>query len=114
MEQTGIKLSNVSLEEINKMKMAELRQLCKAEGLKIGGPKNELQQRLRIRKTGRSDRYVGQETRCAICGERIKVTCTISTVMDDGRTLITRTVRCSGKNKHTYPLKEIVEPEKNQ
>ncbi len=111
MEQTEIKLSDVSLEGINKMKVAKLRQLCKTEGLKIGGSKNELAERLRIRKTGRSDRYIGQDTRCIICSEKVKVICIARSDMDDGRTLVTRTVRCSGKNKHTYPLKEIVEPE---
>jgi len=110
MEKT-VKLSDVKAGDIGEMKMNQLRELCRIEEMKVGGSKKELIDRLLIKKTGRSDRYAGQQTCCRICGARVIVKGTDSKTLDDGRTVVTRNIRCLGRHKHTYPLKEILTPE---
>jgi len=100
------------MKELKTMKVKELRELAKKEGLKIGGTKKELIERLLAKRTGVSSRYAGQQTICRICGARVIVKNTSTKILDDGRMLITRQVKCVGKNKHTYPIKEMLPAQK--
>ena len=62
-----------------------------------------------------AQRFVGAGLlRCAVCSQPARVTKTEKEKMEDGGTLITRQVRCIGKNRHTYPMKEVVKQCLNQ
>ena len=56
---------------------------------------------------GEPGKHTHGRTPCGICRKPAKVVGTKRTKMPDGRTLVTRTMKCSGKHKHTYPLKNI-------
>lgn len=90
-----------------------LRDECQRRGLPIGGSKKELAERLAVAEGGVANRYVGGgiALKCQICNLRAKVTKTASRDLGDGRTLITRQVKCIGRHGHTYPIREIVKPD---
>jgi len=94
--------------ELKTKKLNELRSLCKIAGLATAGKKAELIDRLHAHTAGQSDRWVGKLTACKVCGARVMVSRTITQSLDDNRTLVTRYVRCQGRHRHTYPLKEVV------
>ena len=110
--ETEVTLAEIKTEELPKMKVAELRELCKAEGLSSSGIKKELLKRLLTKKLGRSDRFVGDLTKCRYCGSLVRVIGTDTKVISDEKTLVTRSVRCSGKHRHAYQLKEIIPAQK--
>jgi len=111
MEEMQTRLDDVKAGDIGTMKTNQLRELCRIEGLKVGGSKKELIDRLLVKKTGVNDKYAGRLTSCRVCGARVIVKGTDSRTLDDGRTLVVRNVRCLGKNKHTYPIKELLTAE---
>lgn len=94
---------------MNVTKINDLRKLCKKLGLSAGGTKHDLAKRLEVEQHGRVDE-VGGQRKCEICNMPAKVTGTSRTAMKDGsgRILITRQVVCTGKHRHTYPVKRIV------
>ena len=100
-------LQEIGTDEIKDMKLNELRTLCSTEELPVSGKKDELVDRLLIKKLGKSDRFVPGSIKCLICGAKARVTKTVKQSYE-GKTLITRQVKCDGKNRHTYPIKEIV------
>ena len=104
-------LKEVTIDQLAELNINELRNLCKEEGLEIGGKRTDLFKRLFVQKTGRSDTFSPANTRCRICSNPVKVMGTQKRQLTDGRTLITRQIRCTGKHRHTYPLKEIIRPE---
>ena len=54
-------------------------------------------------------RFLGGGTaKCEVCNLPAQVKSTKKTEMPDGRTLVTRQMKCTGRHGHTYPLKEIV------
>lgn len=57
--------------------------------------------------SGQPGKHTHGRTPCEICRKPAKVTVTKRKKMADGRTLVTRTMKCTGKHKHTYPLKNI-------
>jgi len=114
-EETGQEretLQELGTDEIKNMKgitgLNELRTLCKTEGLPVSGKKDELIDRLLIKKLGKSDRFVPGSIKCLVCGAKARVTGTTKQPFDGNKILITRQVKCNGKNRHTYPIKEIV------
>lgn len=104
-------LKEVTIDQLAKLKINEMRRLCEEEGLETGGKKTDLFKRLFVQKTGRSDTFSPANTKCKICSEPVKVTRTQRQQLTDGRILVTRQVRCTGKHRHTYRLKEIIRPE---
>jgi len=104
-----LKLADIEAGQIETLKVEHLRKLCKVEGIKISGKKGELVKRLLLKKSGQSTSYTGQLTKCRICGSPVRVTGTNRKTLGDGRILVTRQIRCAGRHKHTYPLKEIVD-----
>lgn len=103
-------LASVAIAEIDEMPVDELKELSKIEGLPVTAKKRaELIRQLKTKKIGRDDRYSGRgQTKCCVCGAPVTVKGTIRTTLEDGRILVTRNVRCQGKHKHTYPLKDII------
>ena len=102
-------LASVSIAEIEAMTVGELKELSKISALPVTGKRGELIKQLKVKKIGRADRYAGPgQTKCCVCDAAVTVKGTTRATLDDGRILITRSVRCQGKHKHTYPLKEIV------
>jgi len=58
---------------------------------------------------GVTNRFVGAGMdKCCICGLKAHVVKVQKEEMEDGRMLITRQIKCTGKHRHTYPMKEIV------
>jgi len=56
-----------------------------------------------------AQRFIGGGMlKCAICSQPARVMKTEKEKLEDGRMLITRQVRCTGKNRHTYPLKDMI------
>jgi len=105
-------LAALTMEEVAEMNVADLKALCLAEALPVGGKRAELIKRLRTKKLGVSNRYAGSLTKCAVCGAAANVKGTRTETMKDGRVLVTRNMQCMGKHRHRYPLKEVVEPQK--
>lgn len=93
---------------IKAMNGKELAALCKLEELPQKGSKDDKLKRLFLKKYGQSDKYVNLMTKCNICQQAVQVQKTDSKPMQDGRTLVTRYVKCVGVRHHTYPLKNIV------
>ena len=87
----------------------EFRTLCRKEGVSAKGTKSELAKRLAVCRTSRSDKFIGGgRVKCKICNWPARVTGTSRKLLDGGKQLITRQIVCTGKHRHTYPLKEIV------
>lgn len=101
-------LATLSDEDIKAMTGKKLTALCKLEELKQKGTNDDKIKRLFLKKYGRSDKYVNLMTKCRICNHRVLVTGTDKKKLDDERLLITRSVKCTGRHRHTYPLKEII------
>ena len=102
----------MDVNELKELKMNPLRKLCKDVGLLASGKKKELLDRLILKKQGVSERFVGSLTICHICSAKVRIRNTSRREMEDGRVMVTRTVRCLGKHNHTYPLKEVIESKK--
>ncbi len=94
--------------KLTELTVAQLRQMCKDEGLAALGNKAELVKRLSIKKFGPSDTHEPARTKCKFCSAQVRVTGTHRDKMKDGRTMVTRQVRCAGRHRHSYPLKNIV------
>ena len=103
-----IDLSTISDADIKAMKVDDLKELCEDQQLPKGGVKKDMVKRILLAKHGRSDKYVGANTICKVCPAKVVVTGTKSEPTTDGKTLITRQMKCRGKNTHRYPLKEII------
>jgi len=58
-----------------------------------------------------AERFVPGMTRCRVpgCGARLMVRSTSKRMLDDGRLLIERSVKCQGIHRHTYTLPEFVD-----
>ena len=104
------KLDGMTVDGISKLKINELRGLCRAEGLPAGGKKAELIKRLITARRGIADRFVGAGMlKCKVCSQPAKVVSTKKKTLDNGRTLVVRQVKCTGRHGHTYPLKSIID-----
>lgn len=104
-------LAELSDDDIKNMKKIPLQALCRKEQLSPSGNKDELVDRLMLKKYGRSDRYYNTMTKCRICSSAVSVNGKKTEPMKDGRILVTRQIKCKGKHHHTYPLKDIIERE---
>ena len=93
---------------MNVKKINDLRKLCKKLGLPAGGTKHDLTERLEANQNSRADRFGPGKLKCQICSMPAKVTGTRREPRDDGKVVITRQVVCTGKHRHTYPLKEVI------
>ena len=100
----------ISVEEIQQMSRNELRAACKDHQLGTEGRKAELAARLTRRMTGTTSRHTPGNTLCKYCGAPVFVKNTRKGQLADGRLLITRSMQCTGKGRHRYPLKEVVKP----
>lgn len=99
-------LETLSDEEIKDMSAQKLSDLCKDEDLVQKGTKNDKIKRLFLKKYGISDRYVNLMTKCRVCHHAVRVIGTDTKKLPDGRTFVTRNVKCIGRHRHTYPIKE--------
>jgi RNase P subunit RPR2 len=90
-----------------KLDTKELQAVAETLGLDTTGKHQELIDRIIKARVARSKQYVGKLTICQLCGKPVIVQRTMSTQMSDGRTLKTRYVKCQGKGRHTYPIKNI-------
>ena len=93
---------------LNDLSIRELQSRAKAAGLGTSRSKAALIERLEAIPAVRVTHHVHGTTLCRICRAKTKVTNTKKHTMADGRSLITRQMRCVGKHRHTYPLREIV------
>jgi len=84
-----------------------LRRWSVEAGLGAAGKASDIARRLIVALTGTTKKHTHGLTKCDICGHPVVVASTQRTPIDDGRTLVTRYMRCKGKHRHTYPLKEI-------
>ena len=98
----------IGVDELKKLNKKRLAAICKKEGLPSSGTKDELINRLIAKRFGTSRRYVGPLTTCKVCGAGVFVKSTEQNPLGDGRMMVTRHIKCKGKNAHRYPLKEIV------
>ena len=103
-----IDLKTIEDSEIEEMKSKDLAELCADQGLKKKGDKKTLIGRIFLKKYGRGSKYVGLMTKCKVCGAKVRVTSTKTQPMEDGRTMITRGIKCYGRHCHTYTLKETI------
>lgn len=56
-----------------------------------------------------AQRFIGAGLlRCRVCAQKARVTKTQKEEMENGNIIVTRQVCCLGKNRHTYPMKEII------
>ena len=101
-------LTQIPLEKLTQMLVAELKDLCKSEGLPMKGKKADLLKVLKAKKLGGDSNYVPGQTLCRFCREPVDVTGTKRRDLEDGRFLVIRQLRCRGKRSHRYPTKEIV------
>jgi len=99
------------------MNFAELKKVAAKAGVRTSDlaaeEKERLVKRIILKKYGEAKTYIPGLTRCQFCGDEVRVTGTTRDI-EDGQMIIVRTVKCTGRNAHTYPLKEIYrEDEKN-
>jgi len=79
-------------------------------GFGAAGKSHTLRHRLITdKRPGTTKTHTNGRTDCQVCGSPALVKKKVEEEMDDGRTLITRSMRCTGKHRHSYPLKEIVD-----
>jgi hypothetical protein len=104
-------LDAIPADELEAMKVPQLRALATADGLSGGGKREELIRRLIDRqialRMNAGGRYVAGKTLCPVCRSPMYVRGTVTEPMADGRVMITRKLRCQ-KRGHTTSLKEIV------
>ena len=110
-DNTPVDLAKIEDADIQAMSAKDLAELCEDQPLQKKGNKKTLMERLFLKKHGQSSQYVMLMTKCKICHAKVRVTNTKKKPMGDGRTLVTRTVKCRGKHCHTYALKNIVKPD---
>ncbi len=106
--ETPIDLKTIQDSEIEAMTGKDLAELCEDQGLAKKGNKKTLIGRIFLKKYGRGNKYVGLMTKCKVCGAKVRVTGTKKESMDDGRTMVTRGIKCYGKHAHTYTLKNPI------
>jgi len=94
-------------DEIAAADFQALRRMSKAAGLGVSGKADEIRGRLLDALARTTKTHTNARTRCKTCLAPVVVRNTRRTKMDDGRTLVTRSVRCTGKHRHTDTLKEI-------
>ncbi len=100
---------------IKTMKVDELKAICKKVTLPQKGNKKKLLEAIFMAKYGLTDTYIRLMTVCKVCHAGVKVISTKKQDIGDGRVLFTRQIKCKGKRRHTYLLKNIVgvaKPEK--
>ena len=106
------RLDEMTILDLQKMSIANLRSRCAAAKMSVAGDKEELIERLRP-KVGRITRqYIEGVTTCAYCPADIVVVGTDKQPMPDGRVLVVRQIKCKGRHNHKYPLKELVKADK--
>jgi len=97
------------IEEIKDLNVNELKAECRAEKLPTTGDKQTLAKRVKVNKMGSATKFTGGGmVKCKICNMPAGVRKVIRKKMDDGRIMVTRQIRCTGRHGHTYPLSEIV------
>lgn len=101
-------LADMDWDEVMKLALDRLRQLCRAEKLDATGKKQDLLDRLNSKKNAGRGRFVQGVTRCCVCGANLHVRKT-ATSREGDRLYIVRQVRCNGKHAHTYPIKDLIE-----
>jgi membrane-bound inhibitor of C-type lysozyme len=96
-------------ENITQPTIDELRKMCQAKGLPADGTKKELVKRLTVATTASTNKFTGNGTlKCQICNLAVKIVNTKRKTLQDGRVLVTRQVKCTGKHGHTYSVPEIL------
>ena len=105
------RLADLTDEDLKGMKKTPFQELCRTEELSPSGNKEELLDRLMLKKYGLSNQYVNTMTKCKVCSAAVHVTGTKKTPLKDGRILWTRQIKCRGRHHHTYPLKDILQQE---
>ena len=103
--------------KIKDVTTADLRILCEKEGITDTAMRRTMIAALDLlaaRKVENATvvvgRYAGKATRCGICGYPVMVNGTRRDEMPDGRSMITRSMKCLGPGNHRFPLKEITNP----
>jgi len=100
-------LAEVTEADIKVAAFQTLRRWSIAAGLGGSGKAADLRRRLVVKISGTTEKHSHGKTLCKICLAPAKVVVTKRQPMDDGRTLVTRSMRCEDKHHHTYPLKNI-------
>ena len=100
-------LADMSLEDLEGMSDKALKKLCKAEDMVTDGVKGERFNRLYAKRFGLTSRYIGADTRCQFCAEKVRVRNTAKEQQADGRILVTRSMKCVGRHHHIYPLSQF-------
>lgn len=98
-------------EQLKKLKKSELQEWCKKMGHSTAGKKPELINRLCGKPVGYINNFVPAKMLCRYCRAKATVRRTVRATLGDGRVLVTRHLRCQGKNIHRYALKKIETPE---
>ena len=101
-------MGNVTINDLDSMRYVDLQIVCKEHKLPYMGKKADLIKRLTVKLAGKADKYTGQLTKCKICGMPVSIISTTTKKMANGKILVARQVRCLGRHRHTYPLKEVV------
>jgi len=94
-------------EDLGSLGAGQIARLARAYGLPTSGTKSEVIRRLTAARSGGVAGYVPGQTLCSICREPCKVTSTDRSRMADGRLLVTRYLRCTGRHHHTSVVREI-------
>lgn len=92
----------------------ELRQLCREQDLPTAGRKADLVKRLQLVADGVAGRFTPARTICRMCGSAMRVMNTRRKRLKNGRILVTRQMTCSGRHRHSYPLKDVEGPENQE
>ncbi len=100
-------LADMSLEDLEGMSDKALKKLCKEEDMVTDGKKEERFNRLYAKRFSLTKRYIGAETCCQFCGEKVRVKNTAKEQQADGRILVTRSMKCVGRHHHTYSLSQF-------
>ncbi len=98
--------------ELNDLTVTSLKEICIVRRVSAAGKKAELVDRIMKSQGAITDRWVQGLTVCKVCRQKVTVRKTSKSPLSEGRTLITRNVRCTGRHRHRYPLKEVVTPTK--
>lgn len=89
------------------MKYPQLKSLCKEKGVSTKGKRDELIKNLRADSLGQT-KFVPGMTLCKVCRQRAAVIKTEKTIDTYGRPVIIRTMRCTSRHRHQYPLYETL------
>ena len=107
-EPKALKLENFTDPQLKELSHRDLIELSKNEEISWNHSAEQLVANLICKKHGQSQKYICRRTICKFCGAPIRVMGTQRKTMEDGRVLVTRSVKCIGRHRHSYPLKEII------